>query len=112
MRKVRAQARTTPRTRAKIKKVEPLTKPSAAILAKHVIADRTTSTARSSNNARRVVLAALNAVVRLIAPLGGFLGRKGDGEPEAKTLWLGYVTLPCALRGFALLISCSSSQSR
>ena len=31
----------------------------------------------------------LNSVVRLIARLGGFLGRKGDGEPGAKTLWLG-----------------------
>ncbi len=31
----------------------------------------------------------LNAVVRLIARLGGFLCRKADGEPGAKTLWLG-----------------------
>jgi hypothetical protein len=30
-----------------------------------------------------------NTVIRLIAQLGGFLGRKGDGEPGAKTLWLG-----------------------
>jgi len=28
-------------------------------------------------------------VVRQIAMLGGFLGRKGDGEPGVKTLWLG-----------------------
>ena len=32
---------------------------------------------------------ALNTVVRLVAQLGGFLGRKGDGEPGVKTLWLG-----------------------
>jgi hypothetical protein len=31
----------------------------------------------------------LNDVVRLVAKLGGFLARKGDGEPGAKTLWLG-----------------------
>ncbi len=31
----------------------------------------------------------LNQVVRLIARLGGFLGRKGDGEPGVKTLWQG-----------------------
>jgi hypothetical protein len=31
----------------------------------------------------------LNDVVRLIAQLGGFLGRKGDGEPGAKTIWRG-----------------------
>ncbi|MCA2508111.1 MAG: hypothetical protein IM579_21670, partial [Microcystis sp. M62BS1] len=24
-----------------------------------------------------------------IASLGGFLGRKGDGEPGVKTIWLG-----------------------
>ncbi|AWB32640.1 hypothetical protein DBV39_01740 [Orrella marina] len=31
----------------------------------------------------------LNEVIRLIAVLGGFLGRKGDGEPSVKTIWLG-----------------------
>jgi hypothetical protein len=31
----------------------------------------------------------LNKVVRLIAMLGGFLARKGDGEPGVKTLWQG-----------------------
>ena len=28
-------------------------------------------------------------VVRLVARLGGFLARKGDGEPGVKTIWLG-----------------------
>lgn len=31
----------------------------------------------------------LNEIVRLIARVGGFLGRKGDGEPGVKTLWQG-----------------------
>ena len=31
----------------------------------------------------------LNEVIRLIAKLGGFLGRKGDGEPGVKTIWKG-----------------------
>lgn len=31
----------------------------------------------------------LNEVVRLVAQLGGFLARKRDGEPGAKTLWQG-----------------------
>lgn len=31
----------------------------------------------------------LNEVIRLIAQLGGFLARKGDGEPGVKTLWQG-----------------------
>lgn len=31
----------------------------------------------------------LNEVIRLIARVGGFLGRKGDGEPGVKTIWQG-----------------------
>jgi hypothetical protein len=31
----------------------------------------------------------LNEMIRLIASLGGFLGRKSDGAPGAKTLWIG-----------------------
>ncbi|MBP0633766.1 IS4 family transposase, partial [Cupriavidus sp. AcVe19-1a] len=31
----------------------------------------------------------LNEVVRLVARLGGFLARKGDGEPGVKTIWQG-----------------------
>lgn len=31
----------------------------------------------------------LNDVLRLVAMLGGFLARKGDGEPGVKTIWLG-----------------------
>jgi hypothetical protein len=31
----------------------------------------------------------LNEVLRRVAQLGGFLGRKGDGEPGVKTIWIG-----------------------
>lgn len=31
----------------------------------------------------------LREAVRMVASLGGFLGRKGDGEPGTQTLWLG-----------------------
>jgi len=31
----------------------------------------------------------LNEVIRQIAMLGGFLARKGDGEPGVKTIWIG-----------------------
>ncbi|QXP83124.1 IS4 family transposase [Methylococcus sp. ANG] len=31
----------------------------------------------------------LNDAIRLIASFGGFLGRKGDGKPGAKSLWQG-----------------------
>ena len=31
----------------------------------------------------------LDTVVPLIASFGGFVGRKGDGEPGFKTIWIG-----------------------
>ncbi|WP_305954604.1 IS4 family transposase, partial [Caballeronia sordidicola] len=31
----------------------------------------------------------LNQMIRMVGSLGGFLGRKSDGEPGAKTLWIG-----------------------
>jgi hypothetical protein len=37
----------------------------------------------------------LGDAVRLIAGLGGFLGRKSDGEPGATTLWRGLEKLEC-----------------
>ena len=41
----------------------------------------------------------LNQVIRLIAQLGGFLARKGDGEPGAKTLWGGLREISTFVRG-------------
>lgn len=38
-------------------------------------------------------------VIRRIAMLGGFLGRKGDGEPGVKTLWQGYARVTSFVRG-------------
>lgn len=35
----------------------------------------------------------LRAAIRMVAQLGGFLGRKGDGEPGVKTLWRGLIRL-------------------
>ena len=35
----------------------------------------------------------LNAITRMLAQLGGFLGRKGDGEPGVKNIWRGYRAL-------------------
>jgi hypothetical protein len=32
-------------------------------------------------------------ITRMLASLGGFLGRKGDGEPGTKTIWIGYTNL-------------------
>jgi hypothetical protein len=35
----------------------------------------------------------LREATRMLASLGGFLGRKGDGEPGTKTIWIGYSNL-------------------
>jgi hypothetical protein len=40
-----------------------------------------------------------NTVIRLIAQFGGFLGRKSDGEPGAKTLWLGLRDIAIFVQG-------------
>lgn len=40
--------------------------------------------------------------VRGVAGLGGFLGRKGDGEPGVRTLWRGYQRLQDLLLGYQL----------
>ena len=42
-----------------------------------------------AKKARPTSAPTLNQMIRLIASLGGFLGRKSDGEPGAKTLWIG-----------------------
>ncbi|SPD61726.1 transposase (fragment) (plasmid) [Cupriavidus taiwanensis] len=42
-----------------------------------------------SKKARPKTPVTLNQMIRLVASLGGFLGRKNDGEPGAKTIWIG-----------------------
>jgi hypothetical protein len=44
----------------------------------------------------------IHAAVRLVAMLGGFLARKGDGEPGFKTLALGYSKLRAMTAGYRL----------
>jgi hypothetical protein len=43
--------------------------------------------------------------VRGVAKLGGFLGRKHDGEPGVLTLWRGYQRLQDMLQGYHLKAS-------
>ena len=45
----------------------------------------------------------LNEVLRLIAQLGGFLGRKSDGEPGVKTIWQGLQRVMTAAETLAAL---------
>ncbi len=44
----------------------------------------------------------LREVVRAIAKLGGFMGRRGDGEPGVKTLWRGFHELQLLVLGWEL----------
>lgn len=45
----------------------------------------------------------LRDAVRMVAQLGGFLGRKGDGEPGVKTLWLGLAALHECVETYAAM---------
>lgn len=51
----------------------------------------------------------LHDAVRMIATLGGFLGRKGDGEPGVKTIWRGLRRLHDIAATWQLLHSVSPS---
>jgi hypothetical protein len=42
----------------------------------------------------------LKTMVGLVASLGGYLGRKGDGEPGPKTVWVGLQRLTDLVRGW------------
>jgi len=44
----------------------------------------------------------IGEVVKWIASLGGFLGRKGDGEPGVMTLWRGWKRLCDLSEGWSL----------
>lgn len=44
----------------------------------------------------------LREAVRMIAALGGFLGRKGDGEPGLKTVWTGLARLSDMTTGWLM----------
>ncbi|CAN7402427.1 IS4 family transposase [Pseudoduganella sp. LjRoot289] len=64
------------------------------------------------NKKRPPTAPTLNEVVRMIARAGGFLARKGDGEPGAKTIWEGICDVRASahtiktLREMGMLASC------
>ena len=47
----------------------------------------------------------LREMVRMLAQLGGFLARKGDGEPGSETLWRGYMVLQQAIMALEIAAS-------
>jgi hypothetical protein len=44
----------------------------------------------------------LGDAVRLVAKLGGYLGRKNDPPPGHQIIWQGYTVLQAMCMGFAL----------
>jgi hypothetical protein len=53
----------------------------------------------------------LNDVLRQIACLGGFLARKGDGEPGVKTIWLGLKDVHVAVKTIRALRNAGAQQT-
>jgi len=41
--------------------------------------------------------------VKLVAKMGGYLGRSGDPEPGHQIMWRGYIYLQAMCEGFLLL---------
>jgi hypothetical protein len=48
----------------------------------------------------------IREIVRWIAQLGGFLARKGDGEPGTITLWRGWKRLADLTEGYQMALTC------
>ena len=44
----------------------------------------------------------LNTVLRNLATLGGFLGRKSDGDPGAKSIWIGFQRIQDCVYGIQM----------
>lgn len=53
----------------------------------------------------------LRDAARMVASLGGFLGRKGDGDPGNTTMWRGLQRLADITTGFSLRTICPSASS-
>src|SRR5262245_27539205 len=51
----------------------------------------------------------LSQAVRVVARMGGFVGRKGDGQPGVKVLWRGLVSLHDRVAGFRLGFAAASA---
>lgn len=49
----------------------------------------------------------LREIVRLLAQLGGFLARKGDGEPGPETLWRGFKVLRQSMQALEIVATIS-----
>ena len=55
-----------------------------------------------------IIPPSMKEAIRWIAQLGGFLARKGDGDPGPITLWRGWKRLTDLSEGWTLSRTCSS----
>ena len=76
--------------------------------AEHVATREEIQVLRAYHNQEAVLT--VREFVRGVAKLGGFLGRKNDGEPGVLTLWRGYQRLQDMLQGFQLQTSAAHSR--
>src|SRR5437016_13882596 len=67
-----------------------------------VLQYRTPSSARLRKKKRLKPPSTLRDTVRLVARIGGYLGRKSDPEPGHQLMWQGYLQLQLMCEGFAL----------
>ncbi len=53
----------------------------------------------------------LNEVMRMVASAGGFMGRKGDGQPGAKAIWIGMQALHFFVEGMRVALELAAGKS-
>ena len=68
-----------------------------------IITDEEWEVLCAGTNSSKKIPKTIYEAVRMIAKLGGFLGRKGDLEPGVKTLWTGMIKLSYAMMGWYIL---------
>src|SRR5919201_2542668 len=68
----------------------------------HVFQNRTAGSSRLRKKKRLKSPSTLRDAVRLVARIGGYLGRKNDPEPGHQLMWEGYSQLLLMCEGFAL----------
>jgi hypothetical protein len=59
----------------------------------------------SEDRKESVEVPTMREMIRMVASLGGFLGRKCDGEPGVKVLWLGLQRLDDITFGYRLALN-------
>src|ERR671936_2848278 len=68
----------------------------------HVFQYRTAGSSRLRKKKRLKSPSTLRDAVRLVARIGGYLGRKNDSDPGHQLMWQGYQVLQLMCEGFAL----------